>query len=450
MQDVQDESIKYIKKDRDHYQEVWELIEEYCEHNKLIISNIYVLLDQSSATENIYNKTYNIYCANPLVHGNNLTNILHEKTKNIAKKFTKFKTIKEHEEFTIEYDMRIVATLYKVQKYKSMSKNKHPETKDPNEIIKPVDINKILYMPAEIEMIDIYHTLYDASKFDQYETSIEMEKKLYEQYVIRREKGYLGGDKSCVERKKDLLEAIKLSIVRDWLTKHDNLILIGTWAYNWILQGVNICTDVEKIQLIGDISHNELLSILQRYISEFTKFQISVREQELHIPKDFRTRRYTYYIHIVSEHGVVEKPFLDLFNCCNFEIIPFTKVSSVNVNGISSSKDKVYTINVGNKYVILRFLFIDLWILRLIKNMGFISKDILDKKMDRIIAMIEKIRNKYGEELQEYNFLGIFKNYDIDKKKITLQGKKFYPYIPEIYLKQNGKYRVINPDRTEA
>ena len=434
-----------MKDDRDRYNEVWDVIEEYCINNKLIISNIFVLLDKSQEINNIYGKTYNIYCSNPFVHGNNLSNLLHEKTKNPAKKFTKFKTIKEQEEFTIEYDMRIVATLFKIQKFRSMNNKHDKQSKEPNEIIKPVEINKILYLPAEIEMIDIYHTLYDPSKFDQYDTAIGFENILYDQYLIRQEKGMLGGyDKPCVERKKDLLEAIKLSIVRDWLTNYDNIILIGSWAYNWITLGVNICTDIEKIQLISDLSHTELLTLLQRYISEFTKFQISVREQELHIPKDFRTRRFTYYLHIISEHGVVEKPFLDLFNCGNFEIIPYTKISSVNVNGVSSSKDKLYTINVGNKYVMLRFLFIDLWVLRLIKTMGLISKDILDKKMQRLSFLIEKIRNKIGEQILDYNFMGLFKSYDIDKKNSMIKGKKFYPYYPEIFIKQNHKYRKIN------
>ena len=75
--------------------------------------------------------------------------------------------------------------------------------------------------------------------------------------------------------------------------------------------GRKVCVNREKVQIISKTQPEELLHELKKIVMEFSKFEVSMREQELHIPKDFRTSRYTYYIHIQTSHGVTEKPFLD-------------------------------------------------------------------------------------------------------------------------------------------
>ena len=429
MPELLDKAIVQIKKDRDNYSHVYKIIEQYCKQYELIISNLYILLDQKDNSENTYNKMYKVYTSNPFKHTNDLTNLIHKESTEEERKFTKLKTIKEQEEFCIEYDTRIVITMYKIQRFKSKS-----QYHEPNAVIKPVKINNLLYLPSEIEIIDIYHTLYDISKFKEWDKSSKFEEILFLQFKDRYNKGILGGyDNSCKNKKKDFLESLKISIVKDWLPEQNNIILIGSWAYNWILLGEDICSDNDKIQFISLMNCRELLASMQRYISNFSKFQISMREQELHIPKDFRMNRYTYYLHMVTERGTIEKPFLDLFNCAEFEIIPYSKIKS-NTN---------ITLYIGNKYVMLRFLFIDLWIIRLIETMGLISKDVLQKKMQKIISQCEKIRNTIGDKLIDGNFMGVFKNYEIAKKIEMLSGKRFTPYYPHLYYKDNKSYRDI-------
>lgn len=431
MPDIQNKAKPIIKKERDEYSEIYKIIEEYCEQHEIIISDLYVLLNKKEDIKNIYKKSYSLYCANPLLHSNDLANIIHAKGGKLSK-FTKLRTIKEKEEFIIEYNTRLIVTFYKVQRFKS--NNKKSSFRSPNDIIKPTKIENLFYMPAEIEMIDIYHNLYDISKIDQYEASLEFEKEMFSQFIER--KSILGSSDNCKERKKEFIEALKLSIVNEWLPEQENTVLIGIWAYNWLTLGENICTDLEKIQVISEMDQNQLLASLQKYVSKFSKFQITIREQELHIPKDFRTKRFTYYINSSSEKGTTEKPFLDLFNCANFELIPYTKIQHGETH-----------INIGNKYVILRFLFIDLWIIRLIKNMGLLTTEILQKKVDRITSIIDKIRDVLGEKIQDANFIGVYKDYDQSKKIDSInQIKKFYPYYPEIYKNEKKAYRHIGGD----
>jgi hypothetical protein len=315
--------------------------------------------------------------------------------------------------------------------------------------------------------------------------ALSFEKLLYEQVHARKEKGILGAYDNCKERRKDLIEAIKVSIVKDWLPsmhKHkggglDDMleehyddvfggidsntsdseasndsnesnesdtasvnslditagkekvvyVLVGAWARDWIRQGEQLCTNLEKIQLIADITPNELQHELTMYTKKITKMRITFKEQELHIPKDFRTVRYTFYMEVGSEKGIIEKPFLDLFNSANFELIPYYLVDGINI---------------AHWYVICKFLFIDLWVVRVIKTLGLFSADILNQKIDYIWQLIEFFKDKSVDE-SSIKFTGTYRDFQVDKKLNNLQIKTPYPYYPEIYFDDNKKYRDV-------
>lgn len=412
-------ALKMVADERDKYKTVYETIESYCRENKLILSNRYILCEKDDDANNIYRKVYKIYTSNPFRHANSLTNKIYQKMiKEHDAKYTRLKTLKEKEEFVIEYDLRQMAMIYKVQKHKQS---------EPIDIIKPVNIKNLLYMPSEIELIDVYHTLYDPSQYSDWSEAQIYEKLLFKQVEDRKEQGILGaGD--CKERKKHMIEALKIDLVTKWLVNKDDTILIGPWAHDWIKFGRKVCVNREKVQIISKTQPEELLHELKKIVMEFSKFEVSMREQELHIPKDFRTNRYTYYIHIQTSHGVTEKPFLDLFNCANFEVVPAIKIDDIHI---------------GTKNVILRFLFIDLWIIRVIKSMGILSSSILQKKIDELWKIITFFRSKYEYPKTKPMFIGLYRSAVADKKMSGLQGKMFFPYYPYVYVKQNNSYRDI-------
>jgi hypothetical protein len=212
------------------------------------------------------------------------------------------------------------------------------------------------------------------------------------------------------------------------LKDRDDICLIGSWAYDWLKNEGKICVNREKIQIISKLQVESISVSIEKFVKPMTNFQITYKEQQLNIPKDFRTKRYTFYINIETERGIVEKPFLDLFNSAEFEIIPFAIF-----NGIC----------IGDKYVILRFLYIDLWILRLIYALGIITNDIINMKIDHYWFLINEFRGNYGDKLKTTNFFGIYRNYLVDKKQENLKGKKYTPYIPSIYLAENNTYREL-------
>ena len=461
IQTVQDSAMEGIKEERSRFENIYKAIEKYCMKNKLMLSNKYVLTGDAENRDNISDRMYLIYTSNPFRHANELTNKIYQAMiKQPQAKYTSLKTVKEKEEFAIHYDFRQVAQIYKVQKHK------HGE---PYDIIKPVQIsyrrdaanvntddkadskvdndvnnaaNKVdskldngglLYLPSEIELIDIYHTLYNPGSFKDMDTAIIFESKLFDQVSNRKEQGILGAA-DCKSKKKDLIEGIKISLMRDWLP-HSNNILIGAWAHDWYKLGKEVCVNKEKIQIISATTPDDLLSELQTYINSMSNFKISYRKQELHIPKDFRTARFTFYIHLISERGIIEKPFLDVFNCTDFEIVPCIKVNNILI---------------GTKWVLLRFMFIDLWILRVIKNLGLITVDILNKKIEYLWKLIMFFKEDNIQQSKDKSipckkilFQGIHRDFHMDKKVSNIQGKRFYPYYPYVYLKQNNSYREI-------
>ena len=60
LDDISKKALVVVKEERDSWSFVWDVIEEYCESNKLIISNMYELIGDQDHQENIYRKVYNI------------------------------------------------------------------------------------------------------------------------------------------------------------------------------------------------------------------------------------------------------------------------------------------------------------------------------------------------------------------------------------------------------
>ena len=520
VKDLQQKALAVIRADRDKFSLVWDVINKYCMQNNIIISDKYALTKEQDTLPAICEKSFKLYTPKPFQHANKITNLLHKETKN---KYIRLKTVYEHEELAIEFDLRIVCSLHKLQE-------------SAYTIVHPEKINGLSYMSPELELIDIYKDLYTMNSVS---SAIKFEQKLFDYVKVRKEKGILGGD--CKDRRRDLIESIKIALVKNWLAQQDSysgdeaddedtdgnkgkdtdgnkgnkkdekigssdeedyehpteiateydtfdnefsplieysggkksnknslsnsifnattheapyaddisdvsseggfdfvgsglldekgnpkFILIGSWARDWIKSGDAICANAEKVQLVGDASPAYLQNILQSYISQPQECPVTYREQELHIPKDFRTNRYTYYLSFQNDKGQVEKPFLDFFNSASFELVPYRIVNNIAI---------------AHKYFILRFLFIDLWIIRIVKKLGLINAEVLNKKINHLWDNIEYFRAE--DSISKLEFLGIYRDYMIDKKMNTLGVKTPYPYYPEIYFDSNKKYREI-------
>jgi hypothetical protein len=454
----------------------------YCEicliHANNIINNIY-----EHIKKNITNETdeFDIYNAD-----NPSTSI----------KFLNLKTLTKNEEFSIEYNNRTIVKLYTLQKY-----GKEEKIRVINAVV-PYTINNINYIPPEIEIIDVYQKIYNGNQqYSIFEDILFKKIKNTNQYtggVDNNEYGqhkhgqnkhgqnkhgqnkhgqhkhgqhkrgqhkrgqhkrgqhkihnnmssdikhslsssYYEDDieydsdddnkpKTCYEKKKDMLEAIKISFIKDFLRGRKDIMLIGANAYNWYVNGDNFCPNFDRLQIISNLTSLEIRNEINRFINDIEqKFKLSHGEElDLMIPKDFRTKRQVFSISIKTEKGMKIKPFIEYFNSAQFDIIP------------GMIKDDVL---LGQKYVILRFLFIDLWIAKYVFITGNITEELYNK---RIIRIWEVIKGVYVIPMITDLFLGIYKDYDVAKKQKNIENDVTYlPYYPNSYYSKHKKLREI-------
>lgn len=519
-------ALTVVEQDRQKYAAVNTTILDYCREARLILSDRNVLAGSTDDPMIIYDYRIAIYTAYPVFHANALVNMLYTGLpESKARTILRVKTVRYGEELHIEYDTRIMAIIYKLQAH-------HGD--EPYAVVRPVEIGGQNYFPPEIELIDICYSQYNPARRADRDRDAEYFTTFYEQADRRRAIVKGGGLRSmrkisktgaykltvkgepyvahddrdnisleideidakladdhddmhdidhdgngqvdsgeylkaktagdCRDLRKQLVEGLKVSIVTDFIPAYnadaeEPLVLLGVWAVNFMRHGKALCANPEKVQIVGQISPEKLLAALRKYTGKFSKAPIVMRNQNLHIPKDFRTLRTTYYMAVAVDRRTVEKPFLDLFNCAEFECVPYTRVDLLCL---------------ADPWMIMRFLLVDMWIVRMIYSMDLIGADIFKKKMDELWAAFVVVHGKReareksalrgvessGVELREdlseaelYEdsqeselcWTGVFRNAKVDKKIADQQSKRAIPYYPEMYAAtHDGQLREIS------
>ena len=399
LKEVRQAAKPIIIAERKKYDWIKNLVYDYTKSERCIISNKFLLINK----ENI-DYLPQIFSTNPLVFSNDLTNYIFEnskdeKTNNEKLQTLRLKTVKEQLEFVLEYDTRIVCSIFKIEPFIE-------------KIINPIVIEGVQYFPVEIEIIDICHQLHDLSKFSDWEDLEDDFNYLFAQLLMRKEKGLLN-EVSGGECQAQVADLVKMKIYEEFIPQQD-CIVIGAFA----IENVEKCYRQEKLQIIV----NEKAEDIFNKIKKFLKMHVTFREHHLHIPKDFRTKRYTVYVKV--EQG--EKAVMDIFELAGWQPVPYFK-----------KEDK----QIGSKFVMLHFLLIDLWIIRVVRSSGKITKEVCNKKINYIWSLIESVKN--GDYPIE-EFFGIYRDESIDRKLFNMQGKMFYPYYPWLMYKNTKQLRKIN------
>jgi hypothetical protein len=497
--DIKNNMYNTILKERNHYKKIYDIVEEYIIKNKLLVSNLYKISNIEKNIDSLFDYYYIVYCEISLIHANNIINNIFEEIKkqitnenkidlynaddpSTAIKFLNLKTLTKNEEFSIDYNNRTIIKLYALQKY-----TKEEKIRVLN-VIMPDKIDNILYIPAEIEIIDVYQKIYNGNqqyllfddilfkkikksnkitggnynKSNKYNTNkyntnrYNTNKYNTNKYNKHQRQSYNKNSdiknsdiknsltssyyeddieqdeedkpKTCYEKKKDILEAIKIAFIKDFLKGRKDIMLIGANAYNWYVNGSNFCPNFDRLQIISNLSSIEIRNEINKFINDLgQKFKLSYGEElDLMIPKDFRTKRQVFSISVKTDKGMKIKPFLEYFNSAQFDIIP------------GMIKDDVL---LGQKYVILRFLFIDIWIAKYVFKTGHINEELFNKRIARLWEVIDGIN---VIPMITDLFLGIHKDYDIAKKQKNIENDVNYlPYYPNSYYNKNKKIREI-------
>jgi hypothetical protein len=434
--DIQKNLYDYTHTERMRYKNIYDIIDTYVINNKLFVSNIYKITNSQRSTASLINYHYDIYCDNPLRHANNLINKIYEGISGDPLiQYLNLNTTVKHEEFVIIYDTRMMAKIYTIQSgYSSTKKNVNLSTN-----IIPVIIDKIKYLPPSIEIIDMYNILYTGTGYDEVilNLTINLSKMVTEktggdiqkiEKTIKKTKHLGSAEQTCYDKKKNELEAIKLALLRDYFKGRLDIVLIGSIGYNWYLKGDNICPNMERIQIITSVSSKEIQHDITQYIEGIGRnYKItSSGELGLMIPKDFRSKKTILSLIINTPKGPKEKPFLEIFNNSTFELIPAFLSNNILI---------------GGKYVLLRFMYIDLWISNFVFTIGKMTKE---KYVDRQKKILQSINNISTIKNIADGVLGTYYDYAISKNELIFNQEQFFgPYNVDSYYKKNKTLRTI-------
>lgn len=430
----------YIAEERAHYKLIYDTILAYVIKNKIFISDVYQITDRLDDIQRFDDFHYDIYCTRPLEHANSITNELYLVVKddpNLKKSVEtlSMNTVVENEEFTIIFDTRFVAKIYALQRDRRSN-----SLIDISKIVSPIIVDNVQYLPTDIEIIELYHTIYTTGLQKNLETN------MYKRWLLEnprkedgtKEDGSKDDDSkdtsskednsTCYERKKEELEAIKIAILKDFLRSRKDIIVLGPLAVDWILQDENICPKHDRIQLITTIPAKQLCDELDKYFNKLGRgYKINMSEElDLLLPRDFRTKRIIFSLSFNSK----EKPFLEYFNSASFELVPAIIHADLTV---------------ANREVLLRFLFVDIWITKFIHAIGKMDDETYTRKLSRTEELIETVY-KFKSTID--GVLGSYVDADIEKRiMLRNQDKKHWAYIPFDYMKRSESLRQIGRDK---
>jgi hypothetical protein len=438
-QDVTNEATEtYIKNDRHSYKKIFDLIrseitQEMPKNNtknntknnlsrdNIIFSNVDKITNRDiKISLDDVESDMTIYTIHARKVATIITNIIHR----YFGKFVQMRSILPNEEYDIMFNMRNLIKIYRIERYKNVRLD---------ELFNTVDIDGLLYFPINVELIDIYHKLYLPNYNEFWDSIYKNENVLYN--LIKNTKH--GGDSKCVKctanRNIDI-QQIKLLLLK--FLNGENYVIVGGWAHN-MLENNKTESDCESnIQIISENNiENDYDNILM-YLNKFTQYGIYYKKKLLYIPKDNRIFKYTFFIKYPTfGKDVVDKQFLDIYNCGSYELIPYIDI-----------KYKGFNLKIGNIYVQMRFLLIDLWIINLLKSINEISADLFNTKYDYIfntMGLLKKIMPD-GFKNSPNNYIGI--NFDekiAQKLEISEKQIKRTSYYPELSIKLNKKYKCV-------
>jgi hypothetical protein len=444
------EAAKVISKERHKYAHIFSAIIKYIESNPdIFISDIDICANQELSVEDTVKPSFTLYCNNTFKHAKNLTNEIYlagsrynitSKDNSLGDKYYKLiqmRTIMEKEEFWIDYGVIQIVHLLSISPYKSDS-NKSIITNYAKAVL-PFTIGKLRYLPSEIEIINVYDNL---TNYKELSTNLVYEEKLLKSSIDKYESickvgGTINTGQSCQDKKRDLIETIKIAIILKLLPNHKDIILVGSWAYNLFKLGIDdICANLDRIQIISYHSSEYINNLITKFIKdELVIGNMSIDKSEaysLNLAKEFRITRTIFTANISA--GVKDKPFLELYDSTLYNLYPCIKLHGITV---------------GHKYVMLKYLFIDIWTANILLKFGNLENDKYKSKIGKTISII-----KNTHEFMINNpelVIGRYEEPDITKKRMIKEKKTerkaisgwFFPYIPYVYLKNNNKLQYV-------
>jgi hypothetical protein len=407
-----------LENDRAKYKPFFETAEKFCSENKIIIGGavgIDLLLRRELTKDSFI---WDLYCADTYVQAKNLTDALYQtKAPHVDVRTVVLQTNIKHREFTITIDGRYAFRIFIMDEYRGVVLR---------DVMNPTEVdgwfgNRVLVLPSTIVLISLYQVLYSPAKIDWWGRASEIANILE------------SGDSS---KSGGFDRTIADDILLRSLLKDGRIVLIGDYAIKRMGLRVGGGEGVKgyRLQILTDIPIDELCRMTSRVL---TAEKNGLRRMKVHhtrtvyvkyhlnIPSDFQIVKYTVYALVNGEQVAL----YDTFNSPEYEMIPYT------VN------DKI---RVAAPYVIMRFIYIDIWIIKLLIGMDSGDKvSGFEARITSLAGTASLVREYIAKLLDDrkidllfpLDYIGINTSESVAKKKLISLNRcripNYYPALKE-------------------
>lgn len=370
---------------------IYTATEKYIAENHIIASS----QQQLTADPVIRPYIYDLFTQNCVQHAMRLANILAEFTP-----YIQVTTVLPYKLIRISVDCVTIATFHGLPNI---------EKTTAAEAFSLVPI-KLRYVDAmtfspEIELIEIYHRLYSITTAADWAILSAIEPAMLDN-ISFIDGGFMQKKHKPHGRNKT----------------HDNHHIIEKLFK--VLVPFSIFIGASAMHILYNKQHTRVQCISTTGITKLTKLitqtmgaRCSVKQTNVTIPYDTRVQR----LIIVCDRSIVG----EVYNCAKYEPIPV-----VRHNGHI----------VGTQYVLLRFSFIELFLLQLLVAIGALPKHAADNIRATTLRNILKFREFGGNFTTDY--VGVYADFQLHCRKVR-QNSHISRYEPAIYKHIHGAYTTM-------
>ncbi len=434
--------------DRMLYKVFFEAVEQFCASNLVLLGGrigIDLITGKALSRTSFF---WDLYCDDTFNTAKNLViKLSGVRSPHIPANTVALQTNIRHKEFTIYINARTLFKVYSMDKYRGI---KLIDLMGPAVRTSYFARIPIKCIPEEMQLITIYRNLYTPSKMSLWRDDIENERKIYEliresasekaTQLIGSNEGSNASD-SCKNgkvgdahsgpdtdsyRAADVTGAhqysphIKQTIncILQKVLRANDYVLIGEYA----LSALKLTHNPLRLQFIAHDDIKIIVKKCERCLARPGK--LTYMYYSLNLPDDFQILKYTIYM----STGKDQVALADVFNSSAFEMIPFTWRDNVRV---------------GNLWVILRFLFIDMWVLKLILNLDSNSAEFIKTKIVDTIKRADIVRTNIAADMPVHfqidNYVGRYIDENIAKKKLIKEiGERLPIFYPAKHILPGG------------
>jgi len=449
---------KHVYEERLQYNDIYNTIEDYIvkanstqslkRDTRIIIGGsmgVNLLLERERTFRDFQ---YVLYTENSLVHANSLTNEIAKIIASLDKKWVvKMKSSIPDIKYEIYVDNRPMVTMYTL-------KSDPVKTYD---LIEPVTVKsfdgkkQLIVLSPEMYLLDVYRTLYLPSDVGSWEDTLVDEQHLFE--LLQKRLSILGGANDlAADRSK-----IENALLEHYVCDNNKVVLVGEHAFK-VLANVGALPTLKNMQMSSNViyvlsamSEEESFNKIKDIVRKATGRDIPVTKhtKSSNVMQDFRLQRTTIKIGADND----QKEIMYIYNSPSFDLIPFNTV-----------KNNSHTIQVGNPFVLMRFLLIDLWVIRWVREMKKVNEFFAKKRISNILHLIVTLRtaincepcvNKIKDEFfasddkplnvfQRDRYIGVYVDEGISmRQQMMHQDRRYVDYFPASFFFKNKSYRVF-------